>query len=79
MSLVRNLIFISYFAIDRVGRGGVITITWKRHVMSEILTFSSNHIDIQIMEKDVADWRITCFMIFQREAESKSPGIFSVL
>ena len=56
--------FHSYFAVDRVGRGGGLAIMWKRSVLCNVMIASSNHIDVHILERNIPSWRITCFYGF---------------
>lgn len=58
--------FSNYFVVDRVGRSGGLTIMWKRTIACEVMSFSSNHINVHVLERGVYAWKITCFYGFPK-------------
>lgn len=46
----------SFYSVDRQGRGGGLAIFWKRNVKCLVLDSSSNHIDINIEERNNVNW-----------------------
>ncbi|XP_074342377.1 uncharacterized protein LOC141679915 [Apium graveolens] len=60
--------FADYFAVDRVGRGGGLTVFWRNNFSCKIVNSSSNHIDVHVMERNLHVWRLTCFYGFPERA-----------
>lgn len=53
--------FDNNFAVHSIGRGGGIAIMWKGRVACRVGNVSNNHIDVEILEKNIPKWRLTCF------------------
>ncbi|XP_074346921.1 uncharacterized protein LOC141685732 [Apium graveolens] len=62
--LAEKFDFFDYFVVDRVGRGGVLALMWKRSVGCKVVDHSKNYIDLHIMVGQVVDWRLTYFYGF---------------
>lgn len=62
--LRRSLGFDFCFAVDRVGRSGGLAILWKSNFPCEVLNYSSNHIDVAVLDNRVRSWRMSCFYGF---------------
>lgn len=71
-----SLGFTNNFAVNSVGRGGGLAVMWKRNVMCTILSSSSNHIDVEIWEKNAPSWRITGFYGFPERHRRKDSWEF---
>ncbi|KAK6133887.1 hypothetical protein DH2020_032377 [Rehmannia glutinosa] len=57
-----NLGMKDYFYIDKImGHGGGIALLWKEKNMANLLSFSSNHIDVEVHLKETATYRLTGF------------------
>ncbi|XP_074322969.1 uncharacterized protein LOC141659929 [Apium graveolens] len=59
--LCKILGFSNSYAVDRIGHGGGLAIMWKRSIICRVVGASSNHINIEMLEKNAPAWRITCF------------------
>lgn len=59
--LTTGLGFPNHYAVNRVGQGGGLAIMWKSNVFCSVMGASNNHIDVEISERNVHAWRLTCF------------------
>lgn len=74
--LAPKLGFVNFYSVDKQGRGGGLAIFWSTELNCAVLDASNNHIDVQIRERSGVNWRLTCFMAFQKEKGGKLHGIF---
>ncbi|XP_075479011.1 uncharacterized protein LOC142519881 [Primulina tabacum] len=49
------------FAVNRDGRSGGIGVFWRRSSTCQMLTFSNNHVDMEVVNNDANRWRLTGF------------------
>lgn len=47
------------FCVDRRGRGGGLIMMWKTMNTANLISYSTNHIDIQVNLPDTLPWRLT--------------------
>lgn len=59
------------FSVDRVGRSGGLTILWKSSLSCEVISYSSNHIDVVFSVNNVQDWRLSCFYGYLERARRR--------
>ena len=51
--------FDSCFSIDRVGRGGGLSLYWRSSISRQIVDYSNNHITVEILDDEKGIWRLT--------------------
>ncbi|XP_075521409.1 uncharacterized protein LOC142554629 [Primulina tabacum] len=49
------------FAVNREGRSGGIGVLWRKSSICQLITFSNNHVDLEILNNDTHRWRLTGF------------------
>jgi hypothetical protein len=49
------------FSVDRIGRGGGLAFLWKKSINCNITNYSTNHIDIEVIDAIKGKWRLTGF------------------
>ncbi|CAJ2632797.1 unnamed protein product [Trifolium pratense] len=54
----------SCFSVDCEGRGGGLALMWFSSFQCSVTNFSSNHIDIEVMDSGSGNWRLTGFYGF---------------
>lgn len=54
--IMRSMVYMNSFVVDRVGRSGGLAIGWKANVDYTISSYSQNHIDVIFNERNVAAW-----------------------
>lgn len=47
------------FVVEPVGRSGGLALLWKEKDQVELLDFSQNHIDVNIVTEQGVSWRLT--------------------
>lgn len=47
------------FVVEPVGRSGGLALLWKEQDQVELLGFSQNHIDVNIITEQEVSWRLT--------------------
>ncbi|XP_019179273.1 PREDICTED: uncharacterized protein LOC109174494 [Ipomoea nil] len=55
--------FEGLFYVDSVGVGGNLALLWRKNNTARLLSFSKNHVDIEVAIRDEV-WRMTCFYGF---------------
>ncbi|GLT27861.1 hypothetical protein SLA2020_028310 [Shorea laevis] len=55
----RRLGFTHCFVVDKVGRSGGLAVLWKSDTKLSLLSFSQNHIDMEVQGMGVGTWRFT--------------------
>jgi len=53
--------FDGLFYVDNVGLSGGLALLWRRNCTARLLSFSRNHIDVEVTVQRLAAWRMTCF------------------
>ncbi|XP_031101983.1 uncharacterized protein LOC116005888 [Ipomoea triloba] len=53
--------FEGLFYVDSIGRSGGLTLLWKRNNIARLLTYSKNHVDVEVCMTGVGLWRMTGF------------------
>lgn len=59
--IMRSMVFMNSFVVDRVGRSGGLAVGWKENIDCTILSYSHNYIDVIFNERNVAAWWLSCF------------------
>lgn len=49
------------FAVDREGRGGGLAILWRQVVNCQLMNYSANYINMEMVHATKGKWRLTCF------------------
>ncbi|XP_074374406.1 uncharacterized protein LOC141714808 [Apium graveolens] len=75
-SLSSKLGFINFFSVDKQGREGGLAVFWKNNMMCNVFDYSNNHVHIIIKERNVGDWRLTCFYGFPERERRKASWDF---
>lgn len=57
----RRINFHGCFAVDREGRGGGVAVLWKENFNCCITSYSSNYIDMEVVDDSRGVWRLTGF------------------
>ncbi|GAU10613.1 hypothetical protein TSUD_422120, partial [Trifolium subterraneum] len=53
--------FDSCFTVDREGRGGGVAIFWKKDLKCQIINYTLNHVDVEVVDALRGTWRLTGF------------------
>ncbi|XP_031090882.1 uncharacterized protein LOC115995875 [Ipomoea triloba] len=65
--------FEDLFYIDSVGLSGGLALFWRRNCTARLLSFSKNHIDVEVTIANSECWRMTCYYGFpERNRRSES-------
>jgi hypothetical protein len=65
MEELRSLLgFDSCFSVNREGRGGGLAFMWRSSFHCTVTNFSSNHVDVEVVDNDRGNWRLTGFYGF---------------
>lgn len=59
--LCSNFKYSSYFTVDSVGRIEGLALIWKHNVLSQVVGYSSNFIDVHILDNGMASWKLSGF------------------
>ncbi|XP_019154282.1 PREDICTED: uncharacterized protein LOC109150753 [Ipomoea nil] len=55
--------FEGLFYVDNEGRGGGLALLWKKNNIARLLSYSKNHVDVEVTIREKI-WRMTCFYGF---------------
>jgi exonuclease III len=62
---LRNVLgFDSCFSVNRQGRGGGLSFMWRSSFNCSITSFSANHVDVEVVDNIIGNWRLTGFYGF---------------
>jgi len=53
--------FEGLFYVNSVGLSGGLALFWRRNCTARLISFSKNHIDVEVTVVDSACWRMTCY------------------
>jgi hypothetical protein len=53
--------FDASFAVDKIGRSGGLAIFWKHPFDCNLVNFSQNFINMEVVHPHYPKWRLTCF------------------
>ncbi|XP_019160471.1 PREDICTED: uncharacterized protein LOC109157045 [Ipomoea nil] len=53
--------FDGLFYVDRVGLSGALALLWIKNNTARLMSFSRNHIDVEVSMDSFANWRMTCY------------------
>ncbi|CAJ2628079.1 unnamed protein product [Trifolium pratense] len=56
--------FDSFISVDREGRGGGLALMWRSSFHCSVITYSSNHVDVEVEDNMNGNWRFTGFYGF---------------
>lgn len=76
--LKTKLNFESLFSVDGGGIGGGLALLWKDNGVANLISYSKNHIDIQVKLLGSDPWRLTFFIGFPERIKDSKVGIFYV-
>ncbi|XP_031101919.1 uncharacterized protein LOC116005823 [Ipomoea triloba] len=60
--------FEGLFYVDSVGRSGGLALLWRRNNTARLLSFSNNHVDIEVCVTGLGLWRMTGFCGFPKRS-----------